>query len=144
MNGGPHARVSSPSGLSTLMTSAPRSASVCPVVGPAKTRASSTTRTPERAAVIAEDPAFCHAREKERPAWRIAAGPLHPPSHDPRCPPPPSFGRPPPPAATRHGRTAHAGRRDLSILPREAGEGDRVKRGGGGELSANATRRMPA
>src|SRR6185437_1309190 len=54
MNGGPQARVSSPSGLSTLITSAPRSASVCPIVGPASTRASSTTRTPASAAVIAE------------------------------------------------------------------------------------------
>src|ERR1700678_1059381 len=49
MNGGPQARVSSPSQLSTLMTSAPRSASVCPVVGPANTRASSSTRTPASA-----------------------------------------------------------------------------------------------
>src|SRR5271166_3920121 len=46
MNGGPQRRVSSPSGLSTLTTSAPRSASVCPAVGPASTRASSTTRIP--------------------------------------------------------------------------------------------------
>src|SRR3954469_23736577 len=45
--GGPHLRVSSPpSGLSTLMTSAPRSASNCPAQGPARMRASSTTRTP--------------------------------------------------------------------------------------------------
>src|SRR5207249_6106645 len=45
--GGPHLRVSSPpSGLSTLMTSAPRSASNCPAQGPARMRASSITRMP--------------------------------------------------------------------------------------------------
>src|SRR3954465_7783364 len=47
MNGGPRRRGSSPApGRSTLMTSAPRSASVCPAQGPAKMRASSSTRTP--------------------------------------------------------------------------------------------------
>src|SRR5882724_10742544 len=89
MNGGPQARVSSPSGLSTLMTSAPRSASVCPVVGPASTRESSSTRTPA-SAVIAGDPAFCHAHERERRTGRLALGPLHRPSDGP--PPPPLRG----------------------------------------------------
>src|SRR5271166_903071 len=51
MNGGPQRRVSSPSGLSTLMTSAPRSASVWPIKGPARMRASSTTRRPASALV---------------------------------------------------------------------------------------------
>src|SRR5262245_39271239 len=47
MNGGPHARVSSPApARSTLITSAPRSASSCPAQGPARMRASSTTRRP--------------------------------------------------------------------------------------------------
>src|SRR6266576_215894 len=47
MNGGPQARVSSPVlERSTLMTSAPRSASTCPAQGPARMRASSKTRTP--------------------------------------------------------------------------------------------------
>src|SRR5580765_5004511 len=47
MNGGPQARVSSPVlQRSTLMTSAPRSASTCPAQGPARMRASSKTRTP--------------------------------------------------------------------------------------------------
>src|SRR5690606_41023951 len=46
MNGGPQRRVSSPSGASTLITSAPRSASVCPAHGPARMRASSTTFNP--------------------------------------------------------------------------------------------------
>src|SRR3954468_3824599 len=47
MNGGPQARVSSPVfERSTLMTSAPRSASTCPAQGPARIRASSSTRTP--------------------------------------------------------------------------------------------------
>src|SRR5271157_2906923 len=54
MNGGPQRRVSSPSGLSTLITSAPRSASVWPVQGPARMRASSTTLTPERAVTSKE------------------------------------------------------------------------------------------
>src|SRR6186713_1383696 len=45
--GGPQLRVSSPDPLrSTLMTSAPRSASSCPAHGPARMRASSMTRTP--------------------------------------------------------------------------------------------------
>ena len=47
MNGGPQPRVSSPApGRSTLITSAPRSASVWPAQGPARMRASSSTRTP--------------------------------------------------------------------------------------------------
>src|SRR5215468_3428904 len=47
MNGGPQARVSSPApSRSTLITSAPRSASSCPAHGPARMRASSTTRRP--------------------------------------------------------------------------------------------------
>src|SRR5919204_5246388 len=46
-NGGPHARVSSPSpGRSTLTTSAPRSASTIVAYGPASTRDRSTTRSP--------------------------------------------------------------------------------------------------
>src|SRR5271169_1394437 len=85
MNGGPQRRVSSPSGLSTLMTSAPRSASVCPVVGPASTRASSTTRTPA-SALIAGDPALCCARESKRPLQRVNDSPLDRPSDGP--PPP--------------------------------------------------------
>src|SRR5262249_9555409 len=45
--GGPHPRVSSPAPLrSTLITSAPRSASTCPAQGPARIRASSRTRRP--------------------------------------------------------------------------------------------------
>src|SRR5271166_6865450 len=55
MNGGPQRRVSSPSGLSTLTTSAPRSASVCPIQGPARMRASSTTRIPESAPMPLEE-----------------------------------------------------------------------------------------
>src|ERR1044072_1955527 len=47
MNGGPQARVSSPVlERSTLITSAPRSASTWPAHGPARMRASSSTRTP--------------------------------------------------------------------------------------------------
>ena len=46
-NGGPQWRVSSPApGRSTLITSAPRSASSCPHHGPARIRASSTTLMP--------------------------------------------------------------------------------------------------
>src|SRR5436305_1371399 len=48
MNGGPQARVSSPVlERSTLITSAPRSASTWPAHGPARMRASSTTRRPD-------------------------------------------------------------------------------------------------
>src|ERR1700679_1756961 len=47
MKGGPQPRVSSPApGRSTLMTSAPRSASVWPAQGPARMRASSRTFRP--------------------------------------------------------------------------------------------------
>src|SRR6476660_3206382 len=47
MKGGPQARVSSPAlERSTLITSAPRSASTWPAHGPARMRASSSTRTP--------------------------------------------------------------------------------------------------
>src|ERR1044071_6547328 len=47
MKGGPQPRVSSPApGRSTLITSAPRSARVWPAQGPARMRASSSTRTP--------------------------------------------------------------------------------------------------
>src|SRR5438552_14342555 len=47
MKGGPQPRVSSPApGRATLITSAPRSASVWPAQGPARMRASSSTRTP--------------------------------------------------------------------------------------------------
>src|SRR5215217_2487294 len=51
MKGGPQRRVSSPSGLSTLTTSAPRSASTCPAHGPARIRASSTTLSPASGAI---------------------------------------------------------------------------------------------
>src|SRR5262245_10835117 len=51
MKGGPQPLVSSPpAGFSTLMTSAPRSARICPAQGPASTRASSMTRIPLRGA----------------------------------------------------------------------------------------------
>src|SRR5215470_2038638 len=48
MNGGPHLRVSSPwPGRSILMTSAPRSPSICVAVGPARMRVRSKTRMPD-------------------------------------------------------------------------------------------------
>src|SRR5664279_2368891 len=47
--GGPHWRVSSPSRLSTLITSAPRSARIMVQKGPASTRVKSSTRTPANA-----------------------------------------------------------------------------------------------
>src|ERR1700744_3729517 len=47
MTGGPKPRVSSPApGRSILITSAPRSASICTQVGPASTRVRSNTRRP--------------------------------------------------------------------------------------------------
>src|SRR2546423_2350626 len=47
MNGGPQPRVSSPAPVrSILITSAPRSARICPAHGPARMRASSRTRIP--------------------------------------------------------------------------------------------------
>src|SRR4051794_1086830 len=49
--GGIHARVSSPTGASTLITSAPRSASSMVAYGPASTREKSATRSPERGPV---------------------------------------------------------------------------------------------
>src|SRR5436305_1839656 len=49
MNGGTR-RVASPSGGSTLITSAPRSASIRPHSGPETTRDTSTTRVPESGA----------------------------------------------------------------------------------------------
>ena len=51
---GPMRRASSPpSGFSTLITSAPRSAKIAPAKGPASTWPSSTTRTPDNTPVIA-------------------------------------------------------------------------------------------
>src|SRR5262249_6609338 len=51
--GGPQPRVSSPDpARSTLITSAPRSASTCPAQGPARMRASSRTRKPVNGFVI--------------------------------------------------------------------------------------------
>ena len=51
---GPIRRASSPpSGFSTLMTSAPRSAKIAPAKGPASTWPSSTTRTPDNTPIIA-------------------------------------------------------------------------------------------
>ena len=51
---GPIRRASSPpSGFSTLITSAPRSAKIAPAKGPASTWPSSTTRTPDNTPVIA-------------------------------------------------------------------------------------------
>src|SRR5262245_17280118 len=51
--GGPQPRVSSPDpARSTLITSAPRSASTCPAQGPARIRASSRTRKPVNGFVI--------------------------------------------------------------------------------------------
>src|SRR5690606_37771291 len=46
VHGGPHRRVSSPTGCSTLITVAPRSASVMVDRGPARTRLKSATITP--------------------------------------------------------------------------------------------------
>src|SRR5690606_31301576 len=59
--GGPQLRVSSPTrGLSILMTSAPRSARICPHHGPASTRLMSSTRicdsAPARSVDCGEDP----------------------------------------------------------------------------------------
>src|ERR1044072_1447211 len=75
MNGGPQARVSSPVlERSTLITSAPRSASTWPAHGPARIRANSNTRTPangpgmgsfpsdKRAAKWAANAALCGLR----------------------------------------------------------------------------------
>src|SRR5437016_3199385 len=45
-NGGPQRRASSPSGRSTLMTSAPRCARISPAIGPASACPISTTRIP--------------------------------------------------------------------------------------------------
>ena len=53
VQGGPHARVSSPSpGRSTLTTVAPRSASIMAANGPANTRLRSATRTPVSGDVV--------------------------------------------------------------------------------------------
>src|SRR5262245_60517457 len=62
--GGPHPRVSSPEPLrSTLMTSAPRSASTCPAQGPARMRANSRTRRPARGFAMEFSLSFsCFAR----------------------------------------------------------------------------------
>src|SRR5947209_12124782 len=51
-NGGPHLRASSPSGRSTLMTSAPRCARISPAIGPASACPISTTRTPSSIMLI--------------------------------------------------------------------------------------------
>src|SRR2546422_832811 len=51
-NGGPHLRASSPSGRSTLMTSAPRCARISPAIGPASACPISTTRTPSSIVLI--------------------------------------------------------------------------------------------
>jgi hypothetical protein len=45
-NGGPQPRASSPSGRSTLITSAPMCARISPATGPARLAPSSMTRTP--------------------------------------------------------------------------------------------------
>src|SRR5439155_747362 len=66
--GGPQPRVSSPLPLrSTLMTSAPRSARICPAQGPARIRASSSTRSP------AKGPAITPPWGEQRPRWRKTA-----------------------------------------------------------------------
>src|SRR2546427_8047605 len=51
-NGGPQRRASSPSGRSTLMTSAPRCARISPAIGPASACPISTTRTPSSIVLI--------------------------------------------------------------------------------------------
>src|SRR4051794_31184951 len=56
MKGGPHCLVSSPARLSTLTTSAPRSANNWPAHGPARTRASSTTFKPASGAATLQTP----------------------------------------------------------------------------------------
>src|SRR5204863_2502079 len=57
MKGGPQARVSSPGPLrSTLITSAPRSARIWPAQGPARMRASSSTRKPASGPGIRANP----------------------------------------------------------------------------------------
>ena len=65
MNGGPQARVSSPVfERSTLITSAPRSASTCPAHGPARMRANSSTRTPANGPDL--DPAWAASPRRTR------------------------------------------------------------------------------
>src|SRR5262252_5634355 len=60
--GGPQPRVSSPDpARSTLITSAPRSASTCPAQGPARIRASSRTRKPVNGFVILRSYLRCGA-----------------------------------------------------------------------------------
>src|SRR6185312_568302 len=49
---GSQRRFSSPSGLSTLITSAPKSASICAQYGPASTRLTSITRMPCSASIV--------------------------------------------------------------------------------------------
>src|ERR1700704_223638 len=72
MKGGPQPRVSSPVlRRSTLITSAPRSASTWPAHGPARMRASSSTRRPDSGPGI-EDPLLT-LQAYDRPSlWRAA------------------------------------------------------------------------
>ncbi len=64
-NGGPHLRASSPSGRSTLMTSAPMWARISAAMGPARFWATSTTRMPSSGSTGA---ALTRAPPRSRPA----------------------------------------------------------------------------
>src|SRR5437899_12835820 len=86
-NGGPHLRASSPSGRSTLMTSAPRCARISPAIGPASACPISTTRTPSSIAVLI----------------RSRGGPRNGPPHPPTLGAPPGTRGAPPPHACSSG-----------------------------------------